>query len=51
MLDPEGMIYQEFSKHDFCGAARDVVICNCLLWSLYIFPQMDPLKTWSKSAK
>ena len=27
------------------GAARDVVICNRLLWSLYSFP-LDPLKNW-----
>ena len=24
MLDPEGMIYHQFSKHHFFGAARDV---------------------------
>ena len=31
MLDPEGMICHEFSKHSVFGAARDVVINNRLL--------------------
>ena len=46
MLDPEGMIYQECSKHSVFWCFGDVVICNRLSWSLYSFPPLDSLKNW-----